>query len=170
MSRKNSNDINDYPDSDLLYPSKYITCGDVLAAGRPVPLTIAKIEPRHELAKTKQKPAEKKPVLYFWETDKGFVMNKTNNKRITAAIGRDPRTWLGKKIVLFVDHEVESFGKIVDGLRVDQAATMKLNRAVPVQQQKPDAFNAPPPDDIDEQALADAARAAEQQDEPGANG
>jgi hypothetical protein len=161
-----SNDIKDYPDSELLFPSKYVKSADVKLVGRPFPLTIRRIEPRHELQK-KGSGKEYKPALFFKETERGIVLNKTNVKRLAEALGKDPRRWIGCRVVPCVE-TVESFGKMVEAIRIDVEATIAANRARPATQTTPN----PPPlerepgadDDappVDEDDLARAAAEAE---------
>jgi hypothetical protein len=125
--KKMSNNIADYPDSDLLHPGRYIKSAEVKVAGRPVPLTIVRIEPRHEL-KGNKGASEFKPCLFFKETEKGTPLNKTNTKRLADCLGKDPRKWIGCKVVLCVER-VDGFGKKVDAIRVDEEATRAANRA-----------------------------------------
>lgn len=157
--KKESNNIGDYPDATLLHPSKYLKSAEVKLAGRPVPLTIARIEPRHE-AKT-DRGTEFKPVLFFRETQKGVFINKTNTARLVECFGKDPRKWIGCRVVFRVE-VVDSFGKKVEAIRVDIAATMKTARS--------GAASAPAAathsdestwSENDEAALADAAADAE---------
>jgi hypothetical protein len=54
----------------------------------------------------------------FEEDQKQFWCNKINSMRIAKAYGYDTEARLGKKIQLYVDHEVEYGGKFVDGIRV----------------------------------------------------
>lgn len=165
--KKNSNDINDYPDADLLFPGRYIKSAEVKLSPKPVPLTLLRIEPRHELQRTKG-GSEYKPALFFKETDKGFVLNKTNNKRLKEALGPDPRKWIGCKVVIGVER-VDSFGQKVDGMRVNVDKTKAANSGRQVQQPEPSpeqesSWSKLETDiEADEQALADAAREAEQQ-------
>ncbi len=163
--KKPSNNIGDYSDFELLHPGKYIKGAEVKAAGKPIPLTIARIEPRHEM-KGKNGESEAKPCLFFDETEKGCVLNKTNTAALAGILGRDPRKWIKKKVVLRAEPG-RYFGELRTPIRIDIQATKRANGngggpTAPVS----DFEDAP---DVDEQALADAARAAEQ-DEPGSNG
>lgn len=158
--KKPSNNLSDYPDVDLMFPSKYVKSAEVKAAGRPIPLTIVRIEPRHELQTTRG-GKEYKPALFFKETDKGVVMNKTNANRLKDCFGPDPRKWIGKRVVFCVER-VDGFGKKTDGLRVDADKTEAANqgRAPEPPQQEQESGWSQLRGDADEQALADAAREA----------
>lgn len=164
MKKLISNNINDYPDADLLFPSRYVKSADVKLVGRPFPLTIRKIEPRHELQK-KGSGKEYKPALFFRETERAMVLNKTNAKRIAEALGKDPRKWIGCRIVPCVER-VDSFGKEVEAIRVDVDATRAANRGgtVPQQEVPPmrepgDDFDVPPQDEAELARLAAEAEA-----------
>lgn len=166
MKKAQSNNINDYPDADLLFPGRYVKAAEVKQAGRPVPLTIARIEPRHELKSTSGK-VETKPCLFFRETDKGIVLNKTNSKRLVEALGKDPRKWIGCRVVPAVE-KVDGFGKKVEAIRFDVDATRDANRGRPVAAPEPPQEREPGWDDleeppVDEAELARQAREAEGQ-------
>ena len=66
---------------------------------------------------------EEIPVLWFAETEMGLVLNKTNVGRIYSAHQlTDTAKLKGKKIALYVDHEVSFGGKTVGGVRVRATA------------------------------------------------
>ncbi len=158
--KKPSNNINDYSDFELLHPGKYIKGAEIKAAGKPIPLTIARIEPRHEV-RGKNDELETKPCLFFEETEKGCVLNKTNTAALGGVLGRDPRRWIKKKVVLRAEPG-RYFGKLQTPIRIDIAATKRANGASAAPDDEPHS-------DFDEQALADAAREAENAaDDPGA--
>lgn len=60
---------------------------------------------------------ETKEVLYFQETTKGFVLNKTNAKRIAQLYGAMTGEWEGKQITLYTE-SVQAFGELHNALRV----------------------------------------------------
>ena len=60
---------------------------------------------------------EKKPVLYFTDTKKGMVLNKTNATTIGAVHGQEFEAWTGKEIELF-EMMVPFQGKNVPSIRV----------------------------------------------------
>lgn len=106
----------------LLYPSNYLGAHDL--KGKDVALTI-----RHvvvEELKT-ERGTERKPVLYFVETqraaaaskteEKRLVLNKTNAVTIAAMYGPEVTDWAGKRIVLH-SATVEAFGKSTEAIRV----------------------------------------------------
>jgi hypothetical protein len=68
------------------------------------------------------KPNEEKKergVMYFAEFEKGLVLNATNLKRTAAALGsEDTDDWIGKKIVVYYDENVEFGGDLVGGIRL----------------------------------------------------
>lgn len=58
-----------------------------------------------------------KEVVYFQETDKGLVLNKTNVKMLVKLLGRETDEWRGKKIK--IGHEwVKAFGDTVHAVRI----------------------------------------------------
>lgn len=111
---KQSNRLEDYPHVDLLYPSRYLKAGDL--RGKDVTVTIKDIEPRHELSR-QDNTKEAKPVVLFVESDKLFVMNKTNAKTIAALYGSEVLNWRGKRITFYAA-KVNAFGKEHECLRI----------------------------------------------------
>ena len=51
-----------------------------------------------------------RPIVRFNETDKGFILNKTNAKSIGLAYGNEMNRWEGKQITLFAT-TTEAFGE-----------------------------------------------------------
>lgn len=60
-----------------------------------------------------------KGVVYFEEFDRGFVVNRTNLKRIIVWHGAETDQWVGKKITLY-QSETEFNGDTVDCIRIRQ--------------------------------------------------
>ena len=118
------------------FPSKYLKAAD--CDDHDLVLTIARV--KMETIGQGQK-AEQKPVVYFSEQDKGFVLNKTNAKMIARlAKSEDTDEWTGTKIRL-VSAEVEFQGDLVMSLRVRPVAKATT-------QTEPATVEAPSEDDI----------------------
>lgn len=101
------------------YPSKYLKAdADVPEEGFLV-LTIKTVE-MEEIGQGTD--AQDKPVIYFRETQKGLVLNKTNWGLIAKALGSDDTdTWEKRKIALY-STDVQ-FGKdMTRGIRVNSKA------------------------------------------------
>ncbi|HZR03866.1 MAG TPA: hypothetical protein VFA81_11900 [Burkholderiales bacterium] len=97
-----------------LTPSKYLKKDDFPA---PALLTIKEV--KKENVALPNQPKKERGVVYFEERDKGMVFNTTNLKRTEKALGSDDTDkWIGKKIVVFYDENVEFGGEMVGGLRV----------------------------------------------------
>jgi hypothetical protein len=94
-----------------VFPSNYIKADDL---DGDVTYTIAsvKIETLGQ-----GKDAEKKPVVFFEEVEKGMVLNVTNWNTIESQHGSDSDDWIGKRIIIFAT-EVEFKGEMVMGIRV----------------------------------------------------
>lgn len=60
---------------------------------------------------------KEKYVVYFKETEKGLVLNKTNTKTIIGLHGAESDDWKGKKIALFAT-EVQYQANMVLALRI----------------------------------------------------
>ena len=83
--------------------------------GTNLTLTIRDI--RQEKMQSHKGKEESKYVLYFRETSKGLVLNKTNAKRIAVLHGKKTGGWADKKITLYTE-EVRAFGETHNALRV----------------------------------------------------
>lgn len=71
---------------------------------------------------------EAKEVLYFKESQKGFVLNKTNAKRIAQLYGKTTGAWAGKQITLYTE-KVQAFGESHNALRVAPAVPEASDQA-----------------------------------------
>jgi hypothetical protein len=60
---------------------------------------------------------EKKLVVWFTNDERGFVLNRVNNRTLRGAFGDDTAGWVEKIIIIF-PMMVEMRGKMVPGLRV----------------------------------------------------
>ena len=107
-----------------LFPSKYLKAADIGESDLIV--TIKKLV-KEELGQDR----DEKPVLYFSETDKGLVLNKTNAESIAAIYGNDLGGWVGKRIALYAT-EVSFAGKVSMGIRVRLRAPAAVRKAAPV--------------------------------------
>ena len=94
------------------FESIYVRVADL--NGKPWSLTIRNCVPK-EVGQGNDK--EQKPVLYFEETQKGLVLNKTRAGVIADAYGDDTADWAGKPVEVY-PARVEFKGKPVDGIRV----------------------------------------------------
>ncbi|KKL49718.1 hypothetical protein LCGC14_2312700 [marine sediment metagenome] len=83
--------------------------------GSTLTLTIRDI--RQEKMQSHKGKEESKYVLYFRETSKGLVLNKTNAKRVAVLHGKKTGGWADKKITLYTE-EVRAFGETHNALRV----------------------------------------------------
>lgn len=62
---------------------------------------------------------EYKWMIRFEEFPKPMVLNSTNIKRLAKACNsEDTDGWIGKKVMLYVDPDIEFAGNVVGGLRI----------------------------------------------------
>ena len=95
-----------------MFDRKYVGAWDL--EGKDVTVRIVKVVA--EVLKNKA-GENKKPVVYFEGTDKGFALNKTNAKVIAAMYGNKTEEWTGKLITLYATQV--SFGpETIDAIRV----------------------------------------------------
>ena len=94
--------------------SKYLKQSDV---DSDATVTIVKVG-KANIAKKDDEP-EYKWLIRFEEFPKPMVLNSTNIKRLARACSSDDTDdWTGKKVVLYVDPDVEFAGNVVGGLRI----------------------------------------------------
>lgn len=84
-------------DFDEMYEGRFLKAG--LFKGRDVTLTIVNVEV--EALEQEKGGARKRGILYFRETDKGLVLNRTNGECLKALFGRNLTEWVGKRVTLF---------------------------------------------------------------------
>ena len=102
------------------YPGKYLKAGDVSETGDVFTIKGCEME---ELGQGADKQI--KPVLYFEDEEKGFVLNKTNFKTIVELTGQgDSDDWAGVEVTLFTT-EVQFGADMVESIRVKK----KVNRS-----------------------------------------
>ena len=94
------------------YPSKYVSKDDLT---RPVSVTIQTVVIETLEGDDKK---EDKPIMYFNEEFKPFIVNSTNWNTIEEAYGLDSDEWVDHKIVLYHDPNVMFGKKKVGGVRV----------------------------------------------------
>lgn len=98
---------------ELLYPSKYLKAVDFL--GKDVTMTIKSV--KREEIQMQGGRKDMKVILYFEETEKMIVMNKTNAMSISELLSKECDEWIGKKVIFFPTKD--RFGnKQVDCIRV----------------------------------------------------
>lgn len=87
------------PGEDLIVTIKEVTMGDVVGTGGK---------------------KESKTIVKFMEAGvKPMVLNRTNSKTITKLF-KTPyiEQWRGRKIQIYIEHDIQAFGETVDGIRV----------------------------------------------------
>jgi len=96
-----------------VFPSKYLTAADL--DGKSYTLTIRTVTLEEMITHDNKKV--QKPVCWFANAQKGFVMNVTNAHIIVALYGDETASWTGKRITLYPT-KVKAFGTYQDAIRV----------------------------------------------------
>jgi hypothetical protein len=117
-----------------MFPSKWLAAADLDDADLTVTIRGCTFE--------EVTPTERKWVLWFEETEKGMVLNKTNSKMISQLLlSDDTDDWVGRKIILFPT-QVDFQGDQVDAIRVRKklpaAGKGKGGKAKPMTQAEAD--------------------------------
>lgn len=103
-------------DINSAFPSKWLKADEIEEDNLVLTMSMVQME---EIGQGDDK--DTKPVLYFKETEKGLVMNKTNATTIAKLYGPDTMKWGGKKIALFAT-EVDFRGTQTLAIRVRMKA------------------------------------------------
>lgn len=117
----------------LLTPSKFIKAAEF--SGRDVTLTIKSIV-IEELEKD-NKTKERKGIVYFEKTPKGWVLNATNVKCLIALWGQETDAWVGKRVTLYPEaNDMSETGVAIrvrgsPDLQRDVTFTLKLAKKKP---------------------------------------
>lgn len=94
--------------------SKYLKQSDV---DDEVTVTVEKVG-KANVAREGDEP-EYKWLCRFKELPKPLVLNATNIKRLAKACDSDDTDdWIGKRVILYVDPDIEFGGNVVGGLRI----------------------------------------------------
>jgi hypothetical protein len=112
------------PDFRSMFDANYLYSYDL--KGRDVTVTIKEVKVAKLRSLDKNKPDQKKPVLFFAESKdaRGLVLCKTNARIIAGIYGQETDEWVGKRITLF-GARVEAFGSVVDAIRIRPTAPVK---------------------------------------------
>jgi len=92
-----------------LFPSRYLKASDLTDGDLTVTI--------ESISMAKLQGDEEKPCLYFRETPKGLILNKTNSNTITELYGDETDDWHGERIRLY-STEVDFCGRQTMALRV----------------------------------------------------
>ena len=109
---------------DTAFPSKYLKAADIGDSDMALTIRSVEIETIGQ-----GEDADSKPILYFNETEKGLVLNKTNSTTIKGLYSAETDNWIGKAIALF-STEVDYAGKQTLALRVRMKAPVKAAPSV----------------------------------------
>jgi hypothetical protein len=154
-------------DFDELYPGRFIKSGEFL--GKKITLTIADVN-IERLGMDADKKV--KGIVAFRETDKQWVLNRTNGECLKAMFGRTVSGWVGKRVTLFpMSYQGETAIRVWGSpeLASDQVVTIALPRKrpfdmtmhapapkgkatskpTPIDDAPPAAYDEPPPDEDD---------------------
>lgn len=96
------------------FPSKYLKADVDVPDEGSIMFTIANVQ-METLGQGQD--ADDKPVVYFEESEKGLVLNKTNGNTLVSLYGDDSDDWTGKRVNLF-STDVDFGGKATRAIRV----------------------------------------------------
>jgi hypothetical protein len=111
-------------DAALLHPGNYLKKEDL--RGKTVTVTIEDIDPDHVL-NTADGSQEMKPALHFVESEKILILNKGNTQALVDLYGANMTNWIGKKIAIWNNPDVEFAGRRVGGIRIKSAPPQQRN-------------------------------------------
>ena len=99
------------------YEGKFVESADLMASG-PVTVEIAVVH-KEGTQKAANGRLIQELIIGFKQTEKQFILNKTNERIIRSIYGTKTSEWIGKPLTLCVRYLEEAFGeKDVPSLRV----------------------------------------------------
>jgi hypothetical protein len=121
------------------FPSRYLKASDIPLDEEGNSTTLVLTIKDVKVETLGQGPdAQQKPVLYFHQTDKGLVCNKTNAKALTELFRTDDTDdWIGKKVGLFVA-DVQFKDEMVESIRIKKKAPTGPPSTMPIGPARPD--------------------------------
>lgn len=96
------------PTLNDLFPSPYLKANEIADSGERV-MTISHIVMKK--MKNKEGGEDNKPILFFYEAEKGMILNKSNGRIIASLYGEDFTQWGGKRVTLYAEIG-DSFGQM----------------------------------------------------------
>lgn len=117
------------------FPSKFLKASDFDDVDTPCTIKRVVME---QAGQGNEDP--EKPVIYFREFEKGLICNKTNSNIITKLYGDETDQWIGQKVVLWVNHDVQFKGEMVSAIRVRSRAPASVSQ--PARQSEADSIAA----------------------------
>ncbi len=110
---------------NAVFPSNYLKA-DQFEEDRTVTIREVKIESLGQGS-----DADDKPILYFEETEKGLVLNRTNANTVAGMYGPETDAWTGQRVTLGMSY-VDFQGKQTASIRVrPKRPTLAPTRAAP---------------------------------------
>jgi hypothetical protein len=131
---------------DELYPSKYLSAGDL--QGKEPTVTITQI------TMEKMTDGQNKPCIFVNNRPKGIILNKTNAMAIASMYGKNTDAWIGKKIKLvkvwtdFQGKPVEAIRLVPPGIETMQERGMAAQAPANPPPAQPDDYGALMDDEI----------------------
>lgn len=104
------------------FKGEYISAAE-MGDRRPT-FTIARINSVRMDDEKKRKEVDK-ATIWFKETDRGWIYNKTAGHCLAAMFGKNDDAWVGKRITLYADEEVKFGSEQVGGIRVAGSPDIK---------------------------------------------
>ena len=99
---------------------KYLRSSDIDGTGQDAGLVVTILDfTEADVSRESDEQSELKPIIHFKDDGvKPMVLNKTNLNFILGRFGDDEKKIIGKKIMIWVDDNVQYAGKTVQGLRL----------------------------------------------------
>ena len=123
---------------DQAFPSTYLKAAEL--GGRDLTLTIRSVQMED------MGSGEMKPVVYFNNTEKGLVLNRTNANTIAGLYGLEMNDWSGKQVTIFPT-QVDFRGDQVAAIRVRMNSASSPAPAVQTAASVGTGINSPPATD-----------------------
>jgi len=106
------------------FPSKYLKAADLDGKNHSAVI-------RDVVMEEMSQDDGEKPVLYFENSERGLVLNKTNANSVKEIHGPDTDDWRGKSVTLYTV-KVQYGAKMVDGIRIQPVDPKDPKAGVPL--------------------------------------
>jgi hypothetical protein len=109
--------------------SEFLASEDFIVPGKDgyaqVVVTIEKVLERRNLTFADGRKKARAFTLRLVGKDRELLINATNREMLKKMFGMDSKTWIGQRVLLWVDPTVKLKGEIVPGIRIKPAPEPK---------------------------------------------
>jgi hypothetical protein len=102
-------------DLDQAYGSRFLQASDI--GDKKIRSKISRVR-KEDMTDRETGKKKVRFVIFFESIDKGLILNATNKNMLVDALGKQPASWIGASVGIFVDPNVTYGNKRTGGLRL----------------------------------------------------